>query len=471
MRRSLHLLLIAVLALGLLSAPAGAHDPDEGEGHDHGDHTHPGEPGPDRHSKNVKLLSNLPKPAGTTTQSDLAFFGKHAVVAHYQGFRIVDTSDPEAPVTVTDVRCNGAQSDVSVYRHLVFQSVDSPQNHGGCDSSAAGITAATPGMFEGVRVFDISDIRMPRHVASISTDCGSHTHTLYPDPANGRVVVYVSSYPLGNAALGPRCRAAEEGDGHGRVSAISVPLANPAGATVTPASLDAETPLAVYPLQGRTFSFTACHDISVFVELKLAAGACMSEAQLWSLEDPLNPRLLWRFDHPVVDTRNIDLWHSATFSWDGKVVAFGDESGGGGAARCTDPDDLQGRIWFLDTATGELLANFKVPRPETGICTMHNFNFLPLAKGRKVLVSSAYNAGTSVIDVDRLIATQDEAASEIGFYKASRANTWSSYWYNGHIYANDIVRGLDIFLLSDNARAGARKLPYLNPQTQESVIR
>jgi hypothetical protein len=47
---------------------------------------------------------------------------------------------------------------------------------------------------------------------------------------------------------------------------------------------------------------------------------------------------------------------------------------------------------------------------------------------------------------------------------------WSSYWYNGHIYGNDILRGVDIFLFSDQARAGAVKLDHLNPQTQTSLL-
>jgi hypothetical protein len=100
---------------------------------------------------------------------------------------------------------------------------------------------------------------------------------------------------------------------------------------------------------------------------------------------------------------------------------------------------------------------------------MHNFNFLPLRDGRKVLVSSAYTAGTTFVDVDALVAGASTAEAEIGFYRAHATNTWSSYWYNGHAYGND-ERGLDVYLLSDRARAGAKKLPYLNPQTQEQLI-
>ncbi len=464
MKRPLRLLVVSVVALSaaLVATPASAHDPEE-----HGDHVESGPAGPDQHSQNMKLLANVPKATGAT-QSDLAFWGKHAFVGNYQGFRVLNVSDPAAPTVVTDFRCNGAQGDVSVYGALLFQSVDSPQSDGSCAST--NVTASTPGMFEGVRVFDISNPASPVHLASVSTDCGSHTHTLVPSPKTGEVFVYVSSYPLGKAALGPNCKRAEDGGGHNKISIIRVPMTDVASATVGEYRLDSGTETATYPLQGTTFSFSACHDISVFTGIGRAAGACMSEGQMWDISDPAAPRFLWRYDNPAVQPSKIDLFHSATFSWDGSLVAFGDESGGGGGARCKDPDDDQGRIWFVDAATGAELSSYKVPRAVPGTCTMHNFNFLPIP-GRNVLVSSAYTAGTTVVDVDDLLAGASPAQAEVGFYRPSGANTWSSYWYNGFVYANDISRGVDVFLLSDKARAGARKLPYLNPQTQEFLLR
>jgi hypothetical protein len=85
-------------------------------------------------------------------------------------------------------------------------------------------------------------------------------------------------------------------------------------------------------------------------------------------------------------------------------------------------------------------------------------------------VSSAYTGGTTVVDVDALLDGASEADAEVGFYAPSDGSSWSSYWYNGFIVANDHDRGVDIFLLSDKARAGARKLPMMNPQTQVSAI-
>jgi hypothetical protein len=454
--RTLRLVVTGALVASALSiAPALAHD---------GDHGGPGSTEPDTYSQNVKLMSNTP-PTNPVTQSDLAFFGKYAVAGNYAGFRILDVSSPAKPRTVTDFRCNGAQGDVSVMGNLLFQSVDSPQSSGECDST--NVTAATPGMFEGVRIFDISDPGSPHLVRAVQTDCGSHTHTLLPEPENNRAVIYVSSYPLGGAALGPDCQPLESGDGHNQVSIISVPLDDPAAASVTPYFLDGGTEWATYL---GAFTFRACHDISVFKELDLAAAACLSEGQLWDISDPLAPVFKWRYDNANIKPENIDLFHSSTFSWDGSVVAFGDESGGGGAARCTDPNDGQGRIWFLDTDTAEELASYKIPRAVSGTCTMHNFNFIPLRSGAKVLVSSAYTGGTTVVDVDMLLAGASEEDAEVGYAAPHGGNAWSSYWYNGHIYANDIVRGLDVFLLSDSARGSALKLDHLNPQTQISTI-
>ncbi|HEX6338564.1 MAG TPA: hypothetical protein VFZ85_16535 [Jiangellaceae bacterium] len=454
--KTVRLLLAGIVATSLFAVvPAAAHD---------GDHGGPGATGPTISSQNVKLQANVPRSAAAT-QSDMAFFGKYMVAANYVGFRIIDVSDPESPEVVTDFRCNGAQGDVSVMGNLLFQSVDAPQSHGGCDSTS--VSASTPGMFEGIRIFDISDITAPEHVASVPTACGSHTHTLLPEPENNRAILYVSSYPLGGAALGPDCVRQEDGGGHSKVSIVNVPADDPAAAEVTEYQLDEDTEWATY---FGAFTLRACHDMSVFKEPGLLAAACLSEGQLWDISDPLNPEFLWRYDNPNIKPENVDLFHSATFTWDGSIVAFGDESGGGGAARCTDPNDNQGRIWFVDADTGAELDSYKIPRAEDGTCTMHNFNFLPRRDGKNVLVSSAYTGGTTVVDVDKLLAGASEADAEVGFFRAHGGSAWSSHWYNGRVYANDILRGVDILLLSDNARATTMKFDHFNPQTQLSLI-
>jgi hypothetical protein len=455
------LLVAAVLAVGcrdpLTSVRAPLGDPRFHEK----DPADPGATGPDVRSKNVKLLANV---AGveSRTSTDLAFAGRYVYAGDYGGFRVIDVSDPEHPRVVSDVACNGAQGDVSVYRNLLFQSVDAPQTTIDCTSVDA--PPGVPTGLEGVRMFDVSDPASPRLLDLVTTPCGSHTHTLVPDPANMRVLVYVSSYPA-TSLNGPPCTTAE---GFGYISIIEVSLAEPAATPkkVTQYFLDAGTE----SYSAGPIHVTGCHDITVFLEIERAAAACLSETQMWDISDPEKPEFLWRFDDAAVNGTNGDIWHSAAFSWDGKTVAFGDESGGGGDARCTDPGDQQGRIWFLSVATGALLGSYKIPRVESGKCTAHNFNFIPLPKGRRVLVSAYYTGGTTIVDVDRLLYGADAAESEVGVFRPEGGRVWSSYWYNGFAYTSDMLRGVDVLLLSDNVRSGARQLPYMNPQTQESLV-
>ena len=470
------LIAVAALALGLtgaLAAPASA-DPEP-----IGDHTGPGSTGPDQHSSNLHLLSNTGPSAPNVTQSDMAFDGKLAYVGNYAGFRVFDIKAPGNPKLVADVACNGSQGDVSVYGGLLFRSVDTPQSSASCASTNS--NATTPGTFEGLQVFDISDPSSPTVVDFIPTDCGSHTNTLVPDPANDRVFVYVSSYPLSPSGIGPssNCFDLESGGGHGFVSIVEVPLSDPTNWSVSKYFLDPATELSVYDLDAAlgtppgtlgVHSFRACHDIAVNTAIGLAAAACLSEAQLWDISDPANPVFLWRFDNPALVDNNLDLWHSGSFSWDGEVVAFGDESGGGAFARCVDPSGDEGRVWFLDVASGNFLANYKIPRSEAGTCTAHNFNFIPRRGGAKTLVMGNYTGGTTVVDVDALIAGASEADAEVAFYRQGSGNNWSSYWHDGAIYANGTGRGMDVFKLSDKARSKAVKLGLNNPQTQTVLI-
>ena len=95
---------------------------------------------------------------------------------------------------------------------------------------------------------------------------------------------------------------------------------------------------------------------------------------------------------------------------------------------------------------------------------MHNFNVLP-TKHRDVLVSSAYAAGTTMVDF-----TNANRPSEVGHLDPHGANTWSAYWYDGHIVTNDGGRGVDIIRVKDFATRGTQPEMYSNPQTQEILL-
>lgn len=483
----------------------------------------------DDHTENLTYEGTSPQNA--FTNSDLAFWGDRVYAGNYGGFRIIDGSDPTAvedPANVLlDYSCPGPQNDISVWDNdddpepdLLFLSVDSPRTNDTCANAAAS-GASDPTSWEGVRIFDINDISNDganvQQIAAVPTDCGSHTHTLVPDKDDPTTLyVYVSSYPLGTAALtndipadntmtppraagtkndGTECRE-PEGDNtkaHNKISIIKVNLAAPATAddriaagapgctqatgwcypNVKEWALDGQTKPTFRTIGDRLFEFSGCHDISVFLPLDRAAGACWEEGQFWDISDPWNPLYLRRIRTNFVDT----LFHSATWTWDGKVVAFEDEAGGGGAARCKLEDgepDQQGAMYFYNRAARHL-GTFKIPRHIEGTCTAHNYNVLPVTNGKYVLSSAWYQGGTSVINF-----TNPARAREVGYYVAKspvngqgnpvNSNVWSSYWYNGAIWANDIPRGLDVFTFDSPLTDTVQTLDQLNPQTQLDLI-
>jgi hypothetical protein len=461
-------LVLALTAL-VLAAPAVAHEGQVESGWLLGAH-HPGwyTPSPESSTQNLRMIGSVARtrPDSTYRNSDLAFWGRLAFAGHYDGFQIVDVSIPKRPVRLADVVCPGSQHDVSVWEDLLFVSVETPRTGPGCDSTPAGPPSNTPG-WEGIRIFDVSNPRAPELIGGVPTDCGSHTHTLVPDTQNGRGLLYVASYTAteiqpsmyGNACL----RVDATGQRHNKISVVEVPLDEPTAASVISQPR--------FPQNPYRDGWNGCHDISVHMEIRRAAAACMGEGQIWDISDKENPRTIARVHNP-----NVEFFHSATFSWDGRTVVFGDEAGGGTGPRCRaqDPDTL-GALWFYgvasldsleDTAVEEPLSHWKVPRiqGDTPNCTMHNFNTLPI-RDRDMLVSSAYAAGTTVLDF-----TDASNPVEVGHHDPHGANTWSSYWYNGHVYTNDGGRGVDVMRLKDPTTKWAHRLPHSNPQTQDAML-
>ena len=464
--------LIVVLAF---AAPAAAHVSNLGSSWLTETADHPGWYWPSTSGKtdNFEMVGSIERTRADSTyrNSDLAFWGKYAYAGHYDGFQIVDISNPRKPKQVTDYTCPGSQHDVSVWRNLLFVSVETPRSSPACNS-----VTQTPG-FEGIRIFDVGNPKAPQLIQSVATDCGSHTHTLVPDTKRDRVLLYVASYTSPTSDLPPapgygnECRR-YEADGspaQDKISVVEVPLDNPTAASVVS---EPHFPQKIYG-GGRT----GCHDITVFMELEIAGAACMGEGQIWDISDPENPRTTGRVFNP-----NVEFWHSATFSYDGERVVFGDEAGGGTGPACRSSDPAtRGALWFYDVDSIDSLgeevvaprSSWKVPRIQEKLtptqaqdpnCTMHNFNTLPTKKG-DVLVSSAYAAGTTMVDF-----SDASRPSEVGYLDPHGANTWSAYWHNGHIVTNDGGRGVDILKVDDRATQATRHLPFSNPQTMMKAI-
>jgi len=138
--------------------------------------------------------SKMPKPFQLVlaqlafANSDMAFQGKYLFQGNFYGMNIYDISDPAKVNLVTTVVCPGGQGDPSVYKNLLFMSVEMPNGRLDCGTQAFPAPAegqplaAQKDRFRGVRIFDISDIKNPKQVAAVQTCRGSHTHTLVVDP-------------------------------------------------------------------------------------------------------------------------------------------------------------------------------------------------------------------------------------------------------------------------------------------------
>jgi hypothetical protein len=465
----------------------------------------PPEDTPDRpHSPNMHLLGASlragavtgPPPVGPgtvpwdTRNTDLAFWGKLAIQGRYDGFRVIDIRSPGNPRELAHFPCVSPQGDVGIYRNLVFRSVDSPQRTDGCtaesqsgnppDADCAPAPAPCTG-FEGIQIFDISDVDDIELVKSVPTDCGSHTHTVVPDPRNGRVLIYnsVSGNTLqpNPGKYGNRC----PGPPFGREDIIEVPLSEPGSASVIGS-------FELGEFEGHHIEI--CHDMGVILgSVDRAACAGHPAVPVFDISNPEEPRFLYATTAPTVDR-----FHSAAWSWDGSILVTGWEPGGGTQPRCQvtgTPLDDEGLVqtdemktlFFHDGETGKIIGRHVLPRPQSQYenCTMHNYNIVPSRK-RNLLVHGSYQSGTALVDFTDLNNIREVAwmdpepldpptAESPGGRTNFRGGDWSSYWYNGRIYESDTRRGLYVWKVSGRAARGPTvRLDHLNPQTSHFSI-
>jgi hypothetical protein len=445
---------------------------------------------------------------GAFTNSDLAFQRNHVFVGNYYGINIYDIADTAKARLVTSIVCPGGQGDPSVYKNLMFMSVESPNGRLDCGTqgfapnpprpegqTGPNLPAANKDRFRGVRIFDISDITNPKQVAAVQTCRGSHTHTLVVDPNDkDNVYIYVSgtSFVRQDAELAGCSGGAPDQDPNTalfRIEVIKVPLSAPQDAKVVSSPrvfIDPRTG-AINALKsakshdtGKVSDTNQCHDITVYSAIGLAAGACSGNGILLDVKDPVNPK---RID--AVNDPNYSYWHSASFSNDGKKVVFTDEWGGGGGPRCRAIDpNVWGAdsIFHLEANKLKFAGYYKMPaaQTETENCVAHNGSLVPVP-GRDILVQAWYQGGISVVDF-----TDSEHPVEIAYFDRGPVNekvlvsggSWSAYWYNGRIYSAEIARGLDILELTPTENlsqneidaAKAVQVNELNVQNQQKIV-
>jgi len=472
---------------------------------------------------NLGNLSKIPKPMHLVLaqlafgNSDMAFQGKHLFQGNFYGVSIYDISRPSSATLLTTLVCPGGQGDVSVYKNLLFMSVEMPNGRLDCGTEGfppeppppAGdekdkekgkkhrIPLAQKDRFRGVRIFDISDIKNPKQVAAVQTCRGSHTHTLVVDPNDkDNVYIYVSGtsfvrQPEELAGCSGEKPDKDPNTALFRIEVIKVPVAAPQDARVVSSPrlfIDARTGALNGLNNGGTHGKKGqekpedtdqCHDITVYSAIGLAAGACSGNGIVLDIKDPVHPKRL-----DAVNDPNYSYWHSASFSNDGSKVVFTDEWGGGLGARCrpNDPNKWGADAIFRLKDDKLTFANYyKLPaaQGDTENCVAHNGSLIPVP-GRDIEVQAWYQGGVSIMDF-----TDPAQPFEIAYFDRGPIDPnvlvlggdWSAYWYNGYIYGSEIARGLDVFELTPTKfltqneidAAKAVRVTELNVQNQQKL--
>jgi hypothetical protein len=457
-------------------------------------------------ARGIELVLNIPKPDAFTdpsgrgslafANSDIAFQGAHVFLGNFTGFNFFDIEDPrKARIRMSRV-CPGGQGDLSVFGKLMFMSVE--EGRGRVDCGTQGVTGPVSAeRFRGVRIFDISDINNPKQIAAVQTCRGSHTHTVVrdlKDPSN--------LYIYGSGTSGVRSKDELEICSGGNpkedpntalysIDVIQVPLAAPERARIVNrprifADLATGAIAGLWPGgdhgEGtqRSSGTNQCHDITTYPEVGLAAGACSGNGILLDISDPFNPKRL-----DAVTDPGFAYWHSASFNNDGTKVIFTDEWGGGTSPRCRATDKLSwGADAIFDIVDGKLkfASYYKMPAPQTDQenCVAHNGSLVPVP-GRDIKVQAWYQGGLSMFDF-----TDSKNPVEIAFFDRGPVDEkqlriggyWSTYWYNGHIYGSEMMRGLDVFRMlptehvSQNEIDAANLIRFteLNVQHQPKIV-
>jgi hypothetical protein len=482
-------------------------------------------------AKGMSLVSFSTKPAQfdstrglTFVNSDMAFGGKYVYQGNFAGFTIWDVSDAAKPKMVSVVECITSQGDPSIYGTLLFLSAEGNGNRNDCGKG--GVQDPKDHM-AGVRIFDVSDPARPRLVKNVQTCKGSHTHTIVPHPKKKNVIyLYVS----GSQAARPNTELAgcvngddpaDESNSLFRLDVIRVPLDHPERSEVVTGAriftgLDAAPRATGRPARARPAAAAGapqapapaptgprnCHDVTVYPEKHLLAGACGSYGLLVDIRNPEKPKRL-----AAVSDTNFSLWHTAVFSNDGKKVVFTDEWGGGTSPMCQKSSmmEMGGNTTLTISDDRKLTqhAYFKIPSAQTAQenCVSHNGGLIPVP-GRDLMAQGWYQGGVNVIDFtdpdhpfevgyfDRGSIDPSPAAADVPVSPApatpppgARARgtiggSWGAYYWNGHIYSSEMDRGFDVLelqptdQLSANEIAAAKLVRFetYNPQSQPRLV-
>jgi len=196
---------------------------------------------------NMRLVSNTPPSPDFVNRnepgdfrlinSDLSFKGNYVIQGNFSGVQVWDISNPKQVRLTKAFVCPGSQSDVSVYKNLLFVSGEALNGRTDCGTQGVQDTVDHHRL-RGIRIFDGTDLANPRPIANVQTCRGSHTHTVVTSPSDTEnVYIYVSgSAPVRSPNELAGCSAQSPDSNPNttlfRIEVIQVPLAHPEQARI-----------------------------------------------------------------------------------------------------------------------------------------------------------------------------------------------------------------------------------------------
>ena len=207
-------------------------------------------------------------------------------------------------------------------------------------------------------------------------------------------------------------------------------------------------------------------------------------------EDPGNPAIITSFLNPA-----INVWHQAdpftltdASGREREYLVVEDEFAGAvGTGQCPN-----GGVWFYEI-TGELeqdpqlVGYFNIDEVSNtgsgpdGRCTAHVFD---VHERTKTMTIAWYNAGARVLDLSGLTGVSiggsqitGEGVKQIGFARFPEGDAWSAKTPrvnpktgDFHLYANDTVRGLDIWRFEGAGKKPDKKGRWMSGAEAQSFF-
>jgi hypothetical protein len=400
--------------------------------------------------------------------SDIAFEDGYAYQGNYEGVSIWDVRDPSNPTLVNQLVCPGSQNDVTINDGILITSTDSRRTNDGC-SSAATSTPTASTTWEGLKVFDVRDPEAPLLLTSVRTDCGSHTHTVLPEADRLLVYVSsydVSGSNYRCANTGPNSHdkisivEVPKGD-PAAAEVIATPVLFPDGGNAgEPGGTQRATTgchdITVYQKIG--LAAGACTGEGVIMDISDPENPEV----IASREDPnfafWHSATISQDGKKVLFTDELGGGSAPTCN-----PTIGPNRGADAVYDITDPANPQFMSYFKIPRTQTNQENCvahngnAIPVPDRDILVQSWYQ-----GGTSIIDWTDGNDIKELAWFDRGPWTSEERPN------GGLAGFWSTYYYNGFIYGSEIQRGLDVFKAtgSEFAKADRSRVKTLNAQTQ-----